>query len=155
MARFVYRMQSILNIKIQMENQAKMEFGQAQRRLLEEEERLEGLYNRKEFYLEEGRKLRMDSLKVLSLRDNEYAVARMEEYIEAQKEAVRNAELQVEEARQKLQEVMTERKAQERLREKAFEQFMQEENAREGKDVDELTSYTYGQKRGKSKERRG
>ncbi|MCI9374207.1 MAG: flagellar export protein FliJ [Lachnospiraceae bacterium] len=155
MARFVYRMQSILNIKIQMENQAKMEFGQAQRRLLEEEERLEGLYNRKEFYLEEGRKLRMDSLKVLSLRDNEYAVARMEEYIEAQKEAVRNAELQVEEARQKLQEVMTERKAQERLREKAFEQFMQEENAREGKEVDELTSYTYGQKRGKSKERRG
>ena len=147
MARFVYRMQSILNIKIQMENQAKMEFGQAQRRLLEEEERLEGLYNRKEFYLEEGRKLRMDSLKVLSLRDNEYAVARMEEYIEAQKEAVRNAELQVEEARQKLQEVMTERKAQERLREKAFEQFMQEENAREGKEVDELTSYTYGQKR--------
>ncbi len=155
MARFVYRMQSILNIKIQMENQAKMEFGQAQRRLLEEEERLEGLYNRKEFYLEEGRKLRMDSLKVLSLRDNEYAVARMEEYIEAQKEAVRNAELQVEEARQKLQEVMTERKAQERLREKALEQFMQEENAREGKEVDELTSYTYGQKRGKSKERRG
>ena len=155
MARFVYRMQSILNIKIQMENQAKMEFGQAQRRLLEEEERLEGLYNRKEFYLEEGRKLRMDSLKVLSLRDNEYAVARMEEYIEAQKEAVRNAELQVEEARQKLQEVMTERKAQERLREKAFEQFMQEENAREGKEVDELTSYTDGQKRGKSKERRG
>ena len=155
MARFVYRMQSSLNIKIQMENQAKMEFGQAQRRLLEEEERLEGLYNRKEFYLEEGRKLRMDSLKVLSLRDNEYAVARMEEYIEAQKEAVRNAELQVEEARQKLQEVMTERKAQERLREKAFEQFMQEENAREGKEVDELTSYTYGQKRGKSKERRG
>ena len=155
MARFVYRMQSILNIKIQIENQAKMEFGQAQRRLLEEEERLEGLYNRKEFYLEEGRKLRMDSLKVLSLRDNEYAVARMEEYIEAQKEAVRNAELQVEEARQKLQEVMTERKAQERLREKAFEQFMQEENAREGKEVDELTSYTYGQKRGKSKERRG
>lgn len=155
MARFVYRMQSILNIKIQMENQAKMEFGQAQRRLLEEEERLEGLYNRKEFYLEEGRKLRMDSLKVLSLRDNEYAVARMEEYIEAQKEAVRNAELQVEEARQKLQEVMTERKAQERLREKAFEQFMQEENAREGKEVDELTSYTYGKKRGKSKERRG
>ena len=155
MARFVYRMQSILNIKIQMENQAKMEFGQAQRRLLEEEERLEGLYNRKEFYLEEGRKLRMDSLKVLSLRDNEYAVARMEEYIEAQKEAVRNAELQVEEARQKLQEVMTERKAQERLREKAFEQFMQEENAREGKEVDELTSYTKEQKRGKSKERRG
>ena len=155
MAKFRYRMQSILNIKIQMENQAKMELGQAQRKLLEEEERLQTLYDRKEYYLEEGRRLRMDSLKVLSLRDNEYAVARMEEYIEAQKENVKKAELQVEEARQKLQEIMTERKAQERLREKAFEQFMQEENAKEGKEVDELISYTYGQKRGKSIERRG
>ena len=155
MAKFVYRMQSILNIKIQMENQAKMELGQAQRKLLEEEERLQTLYDRKDYYLEEGRRLRMDSLKVLSLRDNEYAVARMEEYIEAQKENVKKAELQVEEARQKLQEIMTERKAQERLREKAFEQFMQEENAKEGKEVDELISYTYGQKRGKSIERRG
>ncbi len=155
MAKFVYRMQSILNIKIQTENQAKMELGQAQRKLLEEEERLQTLYDRKEYYLEEGRRLRMDSLKVLSLRDNEYAVARMEEYIEAQKENVKKAELQVEEARQKLQEIMTERKAQERLREKAFEQFMQEENAKEGKEVDELISYTYGQKRGKSIERRG
>ena len=155
MAKFRYRMQSILNIKVQMENQAKMELGQAQRKLMEEEERLEGLYRRKEYYLEEGRKLRMDSLKVQSLRDNEYAAARMEEYIEAQKENVRKAELLVEEARQKLQEVMIERKAQEKLREKAFEQFMAEENAKESKEVDELTSYTYGQKRGKSKERRG
>lgn len=153
MAKFVYRMQSILNIKIQMENQAKMELGQAQRKLIEEEERLEGLYHRKEYYLEEGRRLRMDSLKVRDLQDNEYAVARMEEYIEEQKENVRNAERLVEEARQKLQEIMTERKAQERLREKAFEQFMLEENAREGKEIDELTSYTYGQKRGKSKGR--
>jgi len=75
MAKFVYRMQSILNIKIQMESQAKIELGLAQRKLLEEEERLEELYNRKESYLEEGRRLRMDSLKVQSLRDNEYAVA--------------------------------------------------------------------------------
>ena len=103
MAKFVYRMQSILNIKNQMENQAKMELGQAQRRLLEEEERLEALYARKEYYLEEGRKLRQESLNVRSLRDNEYAQARMEEYIEAQKENVKRAMMQVEEARQKLQ----------------------------------------------------
>ena len=148
MAKFVYRMQSILNIKMQMETQAKMELGQAQRILIEEEERLELLYDRKKGYLEEGRRLRRDSLKVQSLRDNEYALARMEEFIEAQKENVREAERKVEEARQKLEDVMKERKAQERLREKAFEQFILEENAKESKEVDELTSYTYGQKRG-------
>lgn len=148
MAKFRYRMQSILNIKIQMENQAKMELGRAQRRLNEEEERLEQLYGRKREYLEEGRRLRQDSLKVQELRDNEYALARMDEFIEQQKENVRYAEQKVEEARQKLEEVMKERKGQERLREKAFEQFVLEVNAAESKEVDELTSYTYGQKRG-------
>lgn len=146
MAKFVYRMQSILNIKIQMENQAKMELARAQRKLLEEEECLRKLYERKEAYLEEGRELRLNSLKVQDLRDNEYAVARMEEYIEAQKENIRRAEELVEEARQKLQEVMQERKMQEKLREKAFEQFIAEENAKESKEIDELTSYTYGQR---------
>ena len=34
----------------------------------------------------------------------------------------------------------------ETLREKAFEVFMQEENHTESKAIDELTSYTYGQK---------
>ena len=38
----------------------------------------------------------------------------------------------------------------EKLREKAFVEFVREENAAEHKAVDELTSYTYGQ-RGKAK----
>lgn len=148
MAKFVYRMQSILNIKNQMETQAKMELGQAQHRLNEEEERLEQLFDRKKYYLEEGRRLRADSLKVQSLRDNEYALSCMDEYIAIQKDNVRKAEKKVEEAREKLEEVMKERKAQEKLREKAFEQFVREENTKESKEVDELVSYTYGQKRG-------
>lgn len=148
MAKFIYRMQSILNIKNQMENQARMELGQAQRRLLEEEERLEALYGRKEYYLEEGRRFRLNTVLVQNLRENEYAVARMEEYIETQKGNVARAEMMVEEARRKLQEIMQERKMQEKLREKAFEQFMREENAKESKEIDELTSYTYGQKKG-------
>ena len=148
MAKFIYRMQSILNIKNQMETQAKMEFGQAQRRLIEEEQLLEQLFERKKYYLEEGRRLRMDSLNVQTLRDNEYAIARMEEYIEDQKDNVRKAQEAVEEARVKLEEIMKERKMQEKLREKAFDQFIREENSKEGKEVDELTSYAYGQKRG-------
>ena len=148
MAKFRYRMQSILDITNQMENQAKMELGQAQRRLMEEEERLELLKDRKEAYLEEGRKMRLHTLSVRKLRDNEYAVARMEEFIEAQIRNVKRAENEVEAARLKLQEIMKERKSHERLREKAFEQFIAEENAKESKEVDELTSYTYGQRSG-------
>ena len=40
MAKFVYRMQSLLNIQYQLETQAKMELGRAQMRLTQEEEKL-------------------------------------------------------------------------------------------------------------------
>ena len=50
MANFQYRMQSILNIKLKMEEQAKMQFAQAQAKLNEEEARLHALVIRKEQY---------------------------------------------------------------------------------------------------------
>ncbi len=151
MARFRYRMQSILNIQYQLENQAKMELGRAQVRLMEEEERLDGLAQRKEDYLEEGRRLRGDAVNVDELRDNRNALLVMDELIAAQREQVAQAEEIVEQARQRLQEVMQERKMHERLKEKAYEQFVREENAAEGRAVDELTSYTYG-RRGKEEQ---
>lgn len=146
MAKFAYRMQSILNIHYQLENQAKMELGRAQMRLLEEEEKLQGLIDRKEAYLEEGRKMRSSALRVNDLRDNRNAMLIMDEMIEVQRGQVALAEKAVEAARLKLQEIMQERKMHEKLKEKAFEQFVREENAAEGKAVDELTSYTYGQR---------
>lgn len=146
MAKFAYRMQSILNIQYQLENQAKMELGRAQMRLLEEEEILQRLIDRKAAYLEEGRRMRRSALSVNDLRDNRNAMLIMDEMIEVQRGQVALAEEAVEAARLKLQEIMQERKMHERLKEKAFEQFVQEENAAEGKAVDELTSYTYGQR---------
>lgn len=146
MAKFRYRMQSILNIQYQLETQAKMEFGRAQMRLMEEEEKLQKLIDRKEAYLEEGRRMRSDVLHVNDLKDNRNAVLIMDEMIETQRGQVARAQEVVEAARLKLQEVMQERKMHERLKEKALEQFMQEENAAESKAVDELTSYTYGQR---------
>ena len=47
---------------------------------------------------------------------------------------------------QRLTEIMKDRKTHEKLKEKAFEQFLQDENARESKEIDELTSYRHGKK---------
>lgn len=146
MAKFVYRMQSLLNIQYQLETQAKMELGRAQMRLTQEEEKLQGLNDRKTAYLEEGRQLRSSRLHIMDLKDNRNAMLIMDEKIEDQREQVKFAEKHVEEARNRLQEVMKERKMHEKLREKAFVEFMREENAAEHKAVDELTSYTYGQR---------
>lgn len=146
MARFIYRMQSILNIKAKMEEQAKMEFAAARMHLDEEEEKLQILKNRKASYEDKGRELRKDSLKVMEIMENRDAIARMEEFIVFQMQQVRLAEEQLEDARYKLQVARQESKTQEKLREKAFDEFMREENAREAKEVDELTSYTHGRK---------
>lgn len=59
---------------------------------------------------------------------------------------VHKAELELEDARRALNEVMQERKMHEKLKERAFEQFQQELKAEESKEIDQLVSYTYGKK---------
>ena len=146
MAKFRYRMQSILDIKYQLETQAKIEVGKAQMRLNEEQEKLQGLIDRKAAYLEEGRRMRKKALSVNDLRDNRNAVLIMDELIAVQEFEVLKAEEVVEKARAKLTEIMQERKMHEKLKEKALLQFLEEEKAAEAKVVDELTSYPYGQR---------
>ena len=146
MAKFRYSMQSILNIKLKMETQAKQEFAAAKIVLDRENEHLEALKKRKAYYEAEAEELLQDKLKIREIIDNKTAILRMDEYIKAQILQVRLAEEEMEKARDRLKEVMTERKTHETLKEKAFEDFMKEEMRSESKEIDELTSYTYGQK---------
>lgn len=118
MAKFRYRMQSILNIKYQLETQAKMEVGRAQMRLNEEQEKLQALFDRKEAYFEEGRQMRKETVHANELRDNRNAVLIMDELIAVQEFEVLKAEEAVEKARAKLTEIMQERKMHEKLKEK-------------------------------------
>lgn len=147
MAKFIYRMQSILDIKVKMEEQARMEFATARMRLDEEEEKLNNLIARKAEYEEEGRRLRQDALKVLEIQENRQAILSMDELILIQKDAVLRAERLLEEARMTLQTAMQESKTHEKLKERAFEDFIKDLYAQEAKEIDELTSYTYGQKK--------
>ena len=147
MAKFRYSMQSILNIKTKMETQAKQEFSTAKYALDKEVEKLENLKKRKSDYEEKAHELLQGTLKVRDIEDNKNAILMMDQYIAEQRMQVKKAQDELERAREKLAEVMKERKMHETLREKAFENFLQEENRQEGKSIDELTSYTYGQKR--------
>lgn len=147
MARFRYSMQSVLNIKVKMETLAKQKFAAARYALDAEEEKLAVLFGRKADYEQKAHSLLKGTLNVRDIEDNKNAILMMDQYIAAQKKEVKKAEDRLELARAELAEVMKERKMHETLREKAFEEFLQEENRQEGKSVDELTSYTYGQKR--------
>lgn len=146
MAKFVYKMQSVLNIKEKMEEQAKVAFGAANAALRTEEERLQRLYQRRIQYLAEGAALRQTLLDPLKLQENEAALHYIAEEIRDQKIRVKRAEEALERARLVLQEYRIERKTHEQLKEAAFEEFKAELLKEESKEVDELVSYTYGRR---------
>lgn len=146
MAKFVYRMESVLNVKLQLETQAKAELAEAQNHLRDEQDALKALRNRKLSYEEEGKQMRQGTIHAADLRNNALAMKAMDELIEKQMKRVEVAGIAMNRARRHLEEVIQERKIQEKLKERAFEEFMEEERHAEAKEVDELVSYKFGQK---------
>ena len=147
MARFVYKMQSVLNIKQQTENQTKMEFAMAQAELNKQLDILEEYVTRKENYLKEAEELRNDdSLKLQEILDNQYATAQMDVMIKQQASVIKQYEDRVEQVRIKLTRNIQERKMQETLRDRAFSEYLEEQKQEEAKENDQRTSFTYGQR---------
>ncbi len=144
MAGFVFSMQNILNMKEKLEDQAKNNFAQANLRLQEAIAEQEAMEQRLD---EAKQKLQQEisaSLDVGSIRKQEDAVEILRMYVRQQILVVIQREKEVEVARDHLNEARKERKTFEKLREKAWEAFLAEENQREQKEVDELVSYRYG-----------
>lgn len=143
MAKFTYRMQNILDIKIKMENQAKIAYGIANTRLMEEQEKLQAILLRRASYERQAKELVSGTLHVQEIRECKRAIDVMKSKQRTQMMNVHAAEKNLEIARIELNRVMIERKTHERLREKAFEEFRQELERAEGKEIDELVSYNY------------
>ncbi|MCI8483618.1 MAG: flagellar export protein FliJ [Lachnospiraceae bacterium] len=143
MAKFTYKMQNILDVKYKLETQAKTSFSLAAHKLNQEEEKLDGLNRRKREYELQARELVTDKLDFQEIKMNRIAIENMKGAIRNQVVAVHVAERNLESARQRLQDVMTERKTHEILREKAFDEFKKELEKEESKAVDELVSFTH------------
>lgn len=145
MAKFIYRLQNVLNLKQMMENQEKAEFALAAARESEEQDKLTKLLVRRADYekrlAEAVDSDTIDRKEIIFLRN---ADTTMKSLIRDQMFALKKAQNALELERQKLDEARKERKTHERLKEKAFDEFRLELNAEDNKANDELTSYTYG-----------
>ena len=144
MAKFIFSMQNLLDMKEKLEEQAKNNYSQANMRLMEAEEELRRLRDR---VAEAQELLRLEiesSLDVRSIRRRENAVEILRMYVRQQEFVVLQRQKDVEAARELLNEAMKERKTYEKLRERAFEEFKLEENRKEQKERDELVSYRFG-----------
>ncbi len=146
MAKFVYKMQNILDIKLRLETQVKTEFAEASAKLLQEENKLKKLIQRRREYENELKRLSADRLELGELKKYNGYIETIKVLMQQQALAVRLAQRNLDRIREKLNQAMQERKIYEKLREKAFEEFKEELNAEEKKEIDQLVSFTYNDK---------
>lgn len=136
-------MESLLQIKMKMEEQMRIAYMNARTRLTQEEEKLKQLELKKLALEEELRSLRMDILDLLKIKQCEHAIEITVMNIKQQAVAVKNAAHRLEVARIRLNDAMVERKTQERLKEKAFDEYLLELEAEDRKEIDERTSFQF------------
>ncbi len=144
MAKFIFKLQGILNIKEKLEEQEKIAYGNARIRLTEEEEKLERLFAKRSDLVEEKRVQMSSLIKARDLNLTENAIRATDLSIEDQTKAVKKAQKALEAARLKLEEAIKERKIYEKLRENAFTEFLAETEHAEQMEINELVSYRHG-----------
>lgn len=143
MKKFRYSMQSILDIKYRLEDQAKGEFAFAVARHQEEVEKEEQMKCQKMGYEQELKDRMLNKLDFREIAITKAGIRFMEDQIRKQKRVVAMADHEVEVAREKLSDLMIERKTQEKLRENAFDRYKKEMSAEERKEIDEIVSFRF------------
>lgn len=143
MARFNYAMQNILNIKEKIEEQKRMELGQAMmvyQNEVDEEKRVNRLLDKTVKAFVEGQRESHPVSEFVRLNNS---VNFYEDALKMQKVQVLKAYKVVEKKREALKLALMEKQIQEKLKEKALEAFLEEEKMKEQKILDEIVSYRY------------
>lgn len=143
MAKFFYSMQNILDIKLKLEETAKQEYSEARMRLSAEEEKLALLEERRDSYYREYQEALQGNLDFLKIEECRYSLDIMGDMIIKQNDVIKQRSKELELVRQKLNQVMQERKMHEKLKEKQFDTFKYEINAQENKETDEVAGYQF------------
>ena len=146
MAKFKYRMQNILDIKMKLESQAKIAYSAANQKYQEEQKKLQEIMIRRAGYEKALKESMTGTIDVRQIARAKSDVNAIKNIMRQQMMEVHKAERVLNDARHALNEVMKERKTHEKLKEKAFEQFKEELKAEESKEIDQLVSFTYNDK---------
>lgn len=146
MAKFVYKMQNILDVKQKLEVQARSSYAAASMKLAEEEEKLAALYLRKRNFEKQNKELLNGSLNVAEIKTCKNSIDALKSMIKNQAVEVHVAQKNLDRERVKLNQVMVERKTHEKLKERSFEEFVKELSYAENKEIDQLISFNYSEK---------
>ncbi|RCX15514.1 flagellar FliJ protein [Anaerobacterium chartisolvens] len=143
MAKFTFGLQSVLNLKIQMEDSLKNELAKAIRKLERERE----LLNKIEFEREQliGQMCCESSkgIRVSSLKEYGGYISFLVQKAQIQKENINYARGNVDRYRDQLIKAVQEKEMLEKLKEKKYEEYSAEQLREEQNTNDEIISYNY------------
>ncbi|ODM25677.1 flagellar export protein FliJ [Acetivibrio mesophilus] len=141
MGKFVFRMQTLLNLKIQLENGLKNELGRAVQELERQKDILNGLIKERDEYIDSINSKSEEGISVGKLREYNMYISYLNERAKLQKDNIKKAQLVVDNYRDKLIKAMQEKKVLEKLKEKKYEEYMKEQLKEEQKLNDEIVSF--------------
>ncbi len=145
--KFKFKLQKILDMKLKQEEDQKHVFTRALNKLRTEQQKLERLIQlRQQKQHEMKMKMELEELDAFEMQMYASYIERLKRDIALQREVVRKAEETVEIEKAKLQAIMAERKAFEKLKEKHYQRFLQEQEAEERKLIDELATVKFARK---------
>lgn len=143
MAKFTFKLQPLLNVKLQMEDNLKNELGKAIRRLENEKDILKGIESEREDYINQINSKSSGGILVEKLKEYSRYVSHLREKIALQKENVNLAQLNVDNYREQLIKVVQEREMLEKLKESKYQEFLKEQLKEEQRINDEVISFSY------------
>ena len=129
MAKFLYKLQNILNIKVSLETQSKTAYAEASNKFDIEETNLKNLIQKRLEYEEQCRQLSKAILDIPAIQRCNSAIDITKDMIKKQMVTVKVAEKNLDLARNRLNNAMKERKTYEKLKENSFEVFMKDLNS--------------------------
>ncbi len=143
MQKFGFRLESVLKLKSQLEDNAKNSLARATRELENQKAYLEDLKNINDGSMNSLNAEADEGIPVYRIKIYNNYLSLLKNKITNQKENVNNAERDVDINREGLIKAMQERKVLEKLKEKKFYEYIKEQNKEEQLIIDELNSFKF------------
>ena len=138
-----FKLEPILKLRENQEKVKKRELGELTQQVSVIEQNIEKVTNEMEMSNRICRTKLMGSVDIAYVKQSNLANKMYREKLDMLKAKLKEMEVKIEAKKRELAEAMTDRKIIEKLKEKEFDKFIQEENNKQLAIVDELVSYKY------------
>jgi len=143
LGKFNFKLQPVLNLKKQVEDNMKNELGKAVQELERQKKILEEIEQERDEYITDINKQSTSGISVGKLKEYGLYISLLNKKADNQKNNIKKAQKSVDMYRERLVVAMQERKMMEKFREKKYEEYFKEQLKQEQKVNDEIASFNY------------